>query len=352
MTEPVPSSLIVGDRLARPRHGRAAERAAVYAPAPAAAPSEANSVPRRVPATSAPQARWQPRRRGAAVSTSDTEMVDEGWMQPEALLTRLGELGAADAGRAVIRAQIIEWYLPMAGFLARRFTGRGEPLTDLTQVAVIGLIKAVDRYDPVRGVEFANYAVPTITGEIKRYFRDVTWTVRVPRRLQELKQQLAQVTEDLAHLLHRSPTTAELAARLGVSQADVSAAQHSAHAYRPSSFDQPVPGNRDLRLGDSLGGADAGLDAVDRHETLRVILAGLPPRERRIITLRFFSGMTQTQIAAEIGVSQMHVSRLLTQIMTRLRAGMLGDAESVGAGTANVAHPVTNDSADPSPRNI
>jgi RNA polymerase sigma-B factor len=193
------------------------------------------------------------------------------------------------------------------------------------------LIKAVDRYDPGREVGFAGYAIPTIDGEIKRYFRDASWTVRVPRRLQELKLQLATVTEDLAHVLHRWPTSVELAVQLGVSQADVWAAGRCAYAYRPLSFERPSPGSDDLCLGDFLGGADAALEAVDRRESLRVGLAALPALERRMITLRYFADMSQDQIAADVGVSQMRVSRLLAQTLVRLREGMLADVDVGGA---------------------
>jgi RNA polymerase sigma-B factor len=288
------------------------------------------------------------------VSTSDTEVPDvgdAGLAYPDALLGRLGELAPGDAGRIELRARAIEWHLPMAVYLARRFSGRGEPLADLTQVAVIGLIKAVDRYDASRGVAFASYAIPTILGEIKRYFRDTVWSVRVPRRLQELTLQLATVTEDLAQMLHRSPTAAELAARLGISQSDVMAARRCANAHRPLSFEQPASDNEDRRLIDSLGGPDPGIEAVDRRETLRRRLAELPERERRIIALRYFADMTQAQIAAGIGMSQMQVSRLLAQSLTRLRDGLLadGDRAAVRTGPVAVVHQVTYaGDADPS----
>ena len=263
---------------------------------------------------------WQPR--PASTSTVDAELSPR-----DGLLVELGALAFGDVRRVAVRAQVIEWYLPMAVYLARRFNGRGEPLADLTQVAVIGLIKAVDRYDADRGVAFASYAIPTILGEVKRYFRDAAWNVRVPRRLQELKLQLTTVTEDLTHHLRRSPTTAELAAELGVGQSEVLAARHCATAYRPLSFERAAPGSEDLRLIDSLGAPDPGIEAVDQRETLRLRLAELPERERRIITLRYFGGLTQAQIAAEVGVSQMQISRLLSQSLSRLHDGMLADAD-------------------------
>jgi RNA polymerase sigma-B factor len=250
----------------------------------------------------------------------------------DALLVRLSGLAPDDADRAVLRAQAIESYLPMAVVLARRFGGRGEPLADLVQVAAIGLIKAVDRYDPHRGVPFAGYAMPTILGELKRHFRDRGWTVQVPRRLRELGPRLAVATEELAQILHRSPTTAELATRLAVSHGDVLEARQCASAYRPSSFEQPPFGREQLHLLDVLGGLDPELEAVDRRETLRRRLARLPERQRRVLALRYLADMTQAQIAADIGVSQMQVSRLLAQSLTRLRDGVRTDADSVAPG--------------------
>ena len=273
--------------------------------------------------------RWQPRPRAeVTASTPDVALLAAGRAHPEELLARLRGSAAADADKAAARAQVIAWYLPMSAFLARRFGGRGEPLADLTQVAAIGLIKAVDRYDPALGVPFASYAIPTIVGEIKRHFRDAGWIVRVPRRMQELGPQLAVAVEELAQVLHRSPTTAEVAARLGVSGDDVLEARRCANAYRPWPLEQPVAGTEDLRLIDALSGADLGLDAVDRRETLRRALAGLPDRERRVIGMRFVGEMTQAQIAARIGVSQMHVSRLLTRSLIRLRDAMQADDDT------------------------
>ena len=267
-----------------------------------------------------------------AVSTPDLYRPGAGRAHTDELLVRLRELAPGDAGRAAARAQVIAGYLPMSVSLARRFGGRGESLADLAQVAAIGLMKAVDRYDATRGVPFPGYAIPTIVGEIKRHFRDAGRTVRIPRRLQELGPQLAIAVEELTQVLHRSPTTAELAARLGVGGDDVLEAQRSASAYRPWSLEQPVPGTEDLRLIDVLSDADPGLEAVDRREMLRWALAALPVRERRVIGLRFVGELTQSQIAERIGVSQMHVSRMLTRSLTRLRDAM--NTDDNGAGRA------------------
>jgi RNA polymerase sigma-B factor len=256
--------------------------------------------------------------------------------QPDALLVRLGAMAPGDTGRAGVRAEALDWYLPMTVFLARRFIGRGEPLADLTQVAAIGLIKAVDRFDASRGVAFASYAIPTILGELKRHFRDTTWNVRVPRRMQELTLRLPAATEELSQALRRAPTTGELAARLGVSAVDVLAARSCASAYRPLSIDQQVPGTERLSLSDSLGSLDRGIDAIDDRETLRPLLAGLPAREQRIITMRFYGGLSQAQIADEIGVSQMQISRLLVASLAQLRAGLLADDRQPDTAAAKI----------------
>jgi RNA polymerase sigma-B factor len=290
------------------------------------------------PPTVLPREHWRPRP-PAALTVSISVPPAAGLGHPDALLLRLAELPLDDICRFALRARAIEGYLPMAACLARRFAGRGEPLADLTQVAVIGLIKAVDRFDATRGVAFAGYATPTILGELKRHFRDTTWNVRVPRRLQELKLQLSTVTNDLAHLLHRSPTTAEVAVRLGVTQHEVLLAQAANTAYRPDSIQQPASGHDGLFLIDQLAVIDRGIDFVDNRETLRVLLAELSAREQLVIRMRFFKDMTQAEIAIQIGVSQMQVSRLLAKSLSRLHDRML-------AGPAPLA-PGPNDSSTP-----
>ncbi|WP_051807458.1 SigB/SigF/SigG family RNA polymerase sigma factor [Actinoplanes subtropicus] len=251
----------------------------------------------------------------------------------DALLVRLHRLAPGDAGRAATRAQVIDEYPPMSVWVARRFGGRGEPMADLTQVAAIGLINAVDRFDPARGVAFSSYAIPTMVGEIKRYFRDAGWTAHVPRHLQELAPRRSAAVDHLTQALHRSPTTREVAPRLGVSPDQVFDSRRSAHAYRPWSLEQPVHGTRDMRLIDLLSEADSALEAVDRRETLRRALASLPARERRVVGLRFVGEMSRAQIAARVGVSQMQVSRLLTRSLIRLRAVMeVDEVAASGAG--------------------
>jgi RNA polymerase sigma-B factor len=232
-------------------------------------------------------------------------------------------LAPGDPAWARLRARVIEWYLPMSAYVARRFGGRGESLDDLTQVATVGLIKAVDRFDPTLGVDFASYAIPTMTGEIKRYFRDLTWRVRVPRRLQVLVVRMPAATAELLQTLRRAPTNAELAVRLGIGVRDLVLAQLAANAYRPFSIEQGSPGRVDPRPADRLGGPDPDLEAVVDGTAVRGLLALLPIRERRILVMRFEDEMTQAQIAAAIGISQMHVSRLLAESLARLREGLI-----------------------------
>jgi RNA polymerase sigma-B factor len=279
-------------------------------------PSSSGTGPRV--ASPAPAAQSRMRRE------PDTAVAVDGLTDPDALLARLGRLAPGDAGWVALRAEVIEWFLPLAVQLARRFSGRGEPLADLTQVAVIGLIRAIDRFDPDRGVPFVCYATPTIVGSIKRHFRDSTWGVRVPRQMQELIPQVGAATEELAQALQRSPTTVELAARLNVTVEVVAAARLGANAYRPIAFDRPL-GWDGSGLIDVVGDLDPRIDAADSHEALRQGLATLPVRDQRIIELRFFADMTQTQIGVELGISQMHVSRLLTKALAHLRAAMLTD---------------------------
>ena len=226
------------------------------------------------------------------------------------------------------RDELVTLHLPLVHFLARRFRDRGEPLEDLVQVGTIGLIKAVDRFDPQRGVEFSTYATPTIVGEIKRHFRDKGWAIRVPRRLQELRISLGQATAELAQSSGRSPTVAELAVHLGISQDEVIEGLEGAQAYATTSLDAQVGGDGgddSPSLGDRLGSEDLDLEAVEYRESLKPLLAALPSRERRILALRFFHGMTQSEIADEVGVSQMHVSRLLAKSLATLREGMTAE---------------------------
>ena len=245
-------------------------------------------------------------------------------VEAHALLLRLSGLPAGGAEWDGVRGRLIELYLPLAEYLARRFRNRGEPLDDLVQVAGVGLIKSVDGYDPARGAAFTSYAIPMIVGELKRHFRDKGWDVRVPRRLQELRLEISKVSGNLAQQLGRSPTVADLAARLGVSEEDVIEGIESGHAYRALSINAPASGDEaGVELADLLGDVDRDLEAVDDRESLRPLIAELPEREQRIIAMRFFGNMTQTQIAARLGISQMHVSRLLAHALSQLRGALV-----------------------------
>jgi RNA polymerase sigma-B factor len=212
---------------------------------------------------------------------------------------------------------------PLARYLARRFAGRGESVDDLTQVASIGLLNAIDRFDPSRDVRFTTYASATIVGELKRHFRDKGWSVRVPRRLQEIALQLNQAIPGLTGSLGRAPSVPELAAHLDVEPEDIVEAMDAAQAYSSSSLDAPV-GDTGLTPLDTLGEEDLSMELVDEWATLAPALASLPVRDRRVLYLRFFRGLTQSEIARDIGVSQMHVSRILTTTLDRLRDELSG----------------------------
>ncbi len=240
------------------------------------------------------------------------------------LIALIAELAEDDPRRMAARDELVTMHLPLAGFLARRFRDRGESLDDLTQVATIGLLKAVDRFDPERGVEFSTFATPTMVGEIKRHFRDKGWAIRVPRRLQELRISIGRATAELSQSTGRSPTVAELAEHLDVSQEQILEGLESAQAYATLSLDASSnDGTEDgSSLADTLGDDDPGLGEVDTRETLHPLVATLAPREQRIIHMRFYENMTQAQIAERIGVSQMHVSRLLAKSLAQLRTGL------------------------------
>jgi RNA polymerase sigma-B factor len=242
------------------------------------------------------------------------------------LFERLAGLPQGDEERLRIRGELVEIHLPLVEYLARRFRNRGEWLDDLTQVATIGLIKSIDRFDLARGVEFSTYATPTIVGEIKRHFRDKGWAVRVPRRLQELKLALTKAIGELAQKEGRAPTIAELAAHLQMSEEEVLEGLESANAYSTVSLDAPDSGDEDApAVAESLGMLDDALEGVEYRESLKPLLERLQPREKRILLLRFFGNMTQSQIATELGISQMHVSRLLARTLAQLREGLTSE---------------------------
>jgi RNA polymerase sigma-B factor len=222
------------------------------------------------------------------------------------------------------RDELVQSHLGLAQHLARRFTGRGEALEDLTQVAYLALVKAADRYDPNRGAEFATFATPTVLGEIKRHFRDKGWAVRVPRHLQELRLELTKATDELVQRLQRSPTVHELATFLSITEDEVLAGLECGRAYNAQSIDPLLdPDDDEVPLAAVVGSVDPALARVEDRHALRPLMQTLPDRERRMIEMRFFRNMTQTEIAEQLGISQMHVSRLLTRTLADLREQML-----------------------------
>jgi RNA polymerase sigma-B factor len=255
------------------------------------------------------------RRTEAAVDVL-RDCLDRGTDQPEAA-------GGPDAGEREhwARQELVLANESVARSIAHRYRNRGEPMDELLQTARLGLVKAANGYSPDRGVDFLAYAVPTIAGEVKRYFRDQGWAVRPPRRLQELGLRMNQVRTGLENELHRSPTVEELARALEVDQEDVIEVLASAQSYWSVSLDAPATADADadLPLGETLGGEDDRYALVDDIVSLKPLLERLPARERRILAMRFFEEMTQQQIGERVGVTQMQVSRLLNRSLTRLR---------------------------------
>jgi RNA polymerase sigma-B factor len=237
------------------------------------------------------------------------------------MFRELAGLAADSAEFQRHRDKIVERCLPLADHIARRFEGRGEPHDDLVQVARVGLVNAVVRFDVKAGSDFVSFAVPTIMGEVRRHFRDNSWSVKVPRRLKELHLRLGTATADLAQRLGRAPTASELASELGMDRDEVVEGLVAGSSYNTLSIDSAGTGDDDdiRAIADTLGDVDAGLDQIENREALRPLLEALPERERMVLVLRFFESMTQTQIAERVGISQMHVSRLLAKSLARLR---------------------------------
>jgi RNA polymerase sigma-B factor len=234
-----------------------------------------------------------------------------------------------ERGDLAARERLIEQYLPLVRSLARRYSYRGELLEDLVQVGCIGLIKAIDRFDVDRGVELTTYATPNIIGEIKRHFRDKGWSVRVPRGLQELNVKLSRLIEDLTVQLERSPTIPELAKAAGVEEEEVLEALETGQAYTTLSLSAPAAGdeNADLDPLESLGEEEVEYEVSENRAVLAPGLRVLDERERRILQLRFFEGLTQSQIAQEVGISQMHVSRLIRRSLEKVREEIAADGD-------------------------
>ena len=229
-------------------------------------------------------------------------------------------LAACRAGDQRARDAVLERFLPLVRVLALRYAGRGEPLDDLIQVGSIGLLLALDRFDPERGVQFKTYAVPTIVGEIRRHFRDRAWAIHVPRRLKENSLRLTREVEQMTTDLGRAPSIAELARATGLAEDEIVEAMDVGNAYSTRSLSQPLGGeDSDDTLGDMMGIEESGYRDVEESAIVETGLAALGARERRIVELRFFAGLTQSEIAREIGISQMHVSRLLRQALVTMR---------------------------------
>ncbi|MGH3796242.1 MAG: SigB/SigF/SigG family RNA polymerase sigma factor [Pseudonocardiaceae bacterium] len=240
------------------------------------------------------------------------------------LFVEFAELPPHHQRRGELRDRLVEGHLPVAQHIARRFAHRGEPLDDLEQVATVGLINAVDRFEPDRGVDFLSYAVPTITGEVRRHFRDQGWAMRVPRSLKDLHVAIGAATSELSQRLGRAPTVTELSRHLNLPREQIVEGLEAANAYRNKSLDSLLV-DEDISSGtlaDAIGTADNELERVEYREALKPLLADLPERERTILMLRFFGNMTQTQIADRVSISQMHVSRLLSQTLATLRDGL------------------------------
>ncbi|MFD3333802.1 SigB/SigF/SigG family RNA polymerase sigma factor [Streptomyces sp. NPDC058700] len=257
--------------------------------------------------------------RPTAVSTDDARTLSV------ALFERLRVLEEGTPEHAYVRNTLVELNLSLVKFASRRFRNRAEPVEDIIQVGTIGLIKAIDRFDPGRAVDFSAFALPTIVGEMKRFFRDTSWAVRVPRRLQEMRIDLAKAADTLEQGLGRRPSRAELAAQLHLTEDDVTEGQLAAHGYAARSLDVPA-GDEESAPGASprhLAACEPSYELIESLTSLRPLLDRLPERDRTILELRFGEELTQAEIGKRIGLSQMHVSRLLTRILQELRTGLL-----------------------------
>ncbi|WP_371477211.1 SigB/SigF/SigG family RNA polymerase sigma factor [Kitasatospora sp. NBC_00315] len=242
-----------------------------------------------------------------------------------ALFARLRTLEEGTAEYSYTRATLVELNQVLVHFAARRFRAGREPMEDIVQVGTIGLIKAIDRFDPERGLEFSTFALPTITGEIKRFFRDTTWHVHVPRRLQELRLTIAKAADELEQRLDRAPGVADLAAHLGLPQEEIVEGLVASNSHTAGSLDASTEEGAESALAARLGFQDPGFELAENLHALRPLIAGLSERERAILSMRFVEELTQSQIGARLGLSQMHVSRLLTRTLAALRAALLAE---------------------------
>ena len=291
---------------------------APQAPALQTAPSQAAPPQAAPPQAAAPEtAPAAPQRSSRGADTRALTQV---------LFAELKELQPGTPEHDRVRGALIEANLPLVRYAAARFRSRNEPMEDVVQVGTIGLINAIDRFDPDRGVQFPTFAMPTVVGEIKRYFRDNVRTVHVPRRLHELWVQVNSATEDLTTSFGRTPTTSEIAERLRITEDEVLSCIEAGRSYHATSLEAAQEGDGLPGLLDRLGYEDPALDGVEHRDLVRHLLVQLPEREQRILLLRYYSNLTQSQISAELGVSQMHVSRLLARSFQRLRSANRIDA--------------------------
>ncbi|MEU7006362.1 SigB/SigF/SigG family RNA polymerase sigma factor [Streptomyces sp. NPDC046332] len=259
--------------------------------------------------------------RPTEVSTTDAQTLST------ALFTRLEELEEGTPEHAYVRNTLIELNLSLVKFAARRFRNRAEPTEDIVQVGTIGLIKAIDRFEVGRDVEFSAFALPTIVGEMKRFFRDTSWAVQVPRRLQELRIELAKAIDTLEQRLGRRPTRAELADHLRIGEESVAEGEQASNGYVARSLDTPTGDDESaVTVGARrLGEEERAFELIEALESLKPLIAGLEERDRRILALRFGEELTQAEIGERLGLSQMHISRLLARILDELRTGLLED---------------------------
>ncbi|WP_329624934.1 SigB/SigF/SigG family RNA polymerase sigma factor [Streptomyces sp. NBC_01255] len=292
------------------------------APAPSVvAPDDAEASTRRAALDGLP-APVHP----TAVSTDDARSLSV------SLFARLRELDEGTPEYSYVRNTLVELNLSLVKFAARRFRNRAEPMEDIVQVGTIGLIKAINRFDPGRGVDFSSFALPTITGEMKRFFRDTSWALHVPRRLQELRMDLAKAADTLEQRLGHRPGRAEIATYLHLTEEDVTEGQLAAHAYDARSLDVPAS-DEDVGPGASarqLSTTEPFYELIESLMALRPLIAVLDARDRRILELRFGEELTQAEIGRRLGLSQMHVSRLLSRILGELRKGLLQDGPTAG----------------------
>jgi RNA polymerase sigma-B factor len=254
------------------------------------------------------------------VAHRDRDVDREAHARAGRLFVEMASLPQGDPRRVRLRDELVAMHLAVARHIAAKFRGRGEPGDDLEQVATVGLIHAVDRYDPERGIAFLAYAVPTMMGEVRRYFRDTAWAIRLPRRLSELHVALGRASRELSQTLGSAPTPSQLADHLGASLSDVREALEAGQSYRTASLDSlGADDESSPALVERLGADDPELEIVEHRAVLAPLLAQVPERERRILVMRFFEHLTQTQIAQRVGLSQMHVSRLLARTLSDLR---------------------------------